>query len=225
MKKPMIKRRKRVLPAGQSSEDGRDLSVSPSPGPETRREKGSVNPDGSVNLGHRPKPEQSIGLVAGDVSQQTRQTPPLNPAADLTQCHARNQPQSGSSPLTDENRLAPLTSIAPSTDRQTSLSPASFLSASRKRSFSSAEVDVSQTSEHASLKRLSSIKSILNPAGASGGVGDTGEASQSFARSPGNTTSEKDAAKAQKRAALLQEAEYMRAILAAKERELAELED
>jgi GATA-binding protein len=220
MKKAMIKRRKRVLPAGQSPEDAREMSVSPSPGPETPREKGSINPDGSVNLGTKQKPEQSLSLVPEDVLQQTRNTSPLRQDTDLTQYHV-------ASSLTNENRLAPLTSIAATSDRQSSLSPASFLSPSRKRSFSAADMDFPQTAEHDSSKRLSSIKSILNPDSESGTTEDGGEAPRSTfrtpVRSPVAASSESDAAKAEKRAALQKEAEQMRALLAAKERELAEL--
>ncbi|OIW31815.1 hypothetical protein CONLIGDRAFT_241272 [Coniochaeta ligniaria NRRL 30616] len=220
MKKAMIKRRKRVLPAGQSPEDAREISVSPSPGPETPVERGSINPDGSVNLGSKPKPEQSMSLVPEDVLQRTRQASPLRPGADLTQYHV-------ASSLTNENRLAPLTSIAASNERQSSLSPASFLSPSRKRSFSSTDIDFPQNTEHDSSKRLSSIKAILNPAGGSGTAEDNVEAPRSSFRSPvpspGKSTSENAASKTEKRAALQREAEYMRALLAAKERELAEL--
>ena len=220
MKKAMIKRRKRVLPAGQSPEDAREMSVSPSPVPETPREKGSINPDGSVNLGSKPKPEPSISLVPEDVLQRTRQTSPLRLSTDLSQYHV-------ASSLTDENRLAPLTSIAATSDRQSSLSPASFLSPSRKRSFSAADMDFSQTAEQDSSKRLSSIKSILNPAGGPGATEGRGETPRSSfrspARSPGNASSESEAAKAEKRESLQRQADYMRALLAAKEKELAEL--
>lgn len=220
MKKAMIKRRKRILPAGQSPEETREMSPSASPGPETPRGKGSINPDGSVNLGSQSKPEQSMSLEPEGVLRRQRQTSPLHGGADLTQYHV-------SSSLTNENRLAPLTSIAATSDRQPSLSPASFVSQSRKRSFSAADMDHPQTGEHDSSKRLSSIKSILNPAGGSGSTDDAGEkpgsSFRSPARSPGPTVSESDTGKADKRAALQREAEYMRALLAAKERELAEL--
>lgn len=224
MKKAMIKRRKRVIPA---PEDGKEISVSPSPAPETPMEKGSINPDGSVNLGFgteagsRQESEQPIVTENSGMLRQTRQTPPLQSIADLTPFRARNQPQPQAMPnsCSNENRLAPLTSIAAIGDRQSSLSPASFLSPSRKRSFSSVDRDLPQTSDPDSSKRLSSINSILNPAGTSE------EESRDMIRrnypSPGSTAGE--AAKAEKRAALQREAEAMRAQLAAKERELAEL--
>jgi GATA-binding protein len=227
MKKAVIKRRKRVIPA---QEDGKEISVSPSPAPETPMEKGSTNPDGSVNLGFgtgvgsesRQESEQPMSLATENsgMLQQTRQTPPLQSIADLTPFHARNRPQPQAMPnsFSNENRLAPLTSIAAIGDRQPSLSPASFPSLSRKRSFSSVDRDLPQTSDPDSSKRLSSIQSLLNPAG-------TSEESREMIRrnypSPGNTAGED--AKAEKRAALQREAAAMRAQLAAKERELEEL--
>jgi hypothetical protein len=88
-------------------------------------------------------------------------------------------------------------------------------------------MDFPQASEHESTKRLSSIKSILNPDGASDAAEMRGGSPRSSYRSPdptpGVVTNEGDVAKAEKRAALQREAEYMRALLAAKERELAEL--
>jgi hypothetical protein len=228
MKKAVIKRRKRVIPA---QEDGKEISVSPSPAPETPMEKGSINQDGSVNLGFgtgagsesRQESEQPISLVTENsgMLRQTRQTPPLQSIADLTPFHARNQPQPQAMPnsFSNENRLAPLTSIAAIGDRQPSLSPASFLSLSRKRSFSSVDRDLPQTSDPDSSKRLSSINSLLNPAGTS--EEDSREMIRRNYPSPGNMAG--DAAKAEKRAALQREAEAMRAQLAAKEKELAEL--
>jgi len=78
--------------------------------------------------------------------------------------------------------------------------------------------------DHDSSKRLSSIKSILNPAGDGGDREASGDIPRSSVHSPLPVASEEsEAAKADKRAALQREAEYMRAMLAAKERELAEL--
>lgn len=154
--------------------------------------------------------------------------------------------------LTDDNRLAPLTSISIPTDRQSSLSPASFLSPSRKRSFSSAEADFASARDDSNSKRLSSIKSILNLSNpgdadehARGAMLSQGSTAAS-APSPGSypnagtgvrsggypspqtlardASAESEAARQDRRAALKREAESMRAMLAAKERELAELE-
>jgi hypothetical protein len=220
MKKPVIKRRKRVIPA---SDDGKETSASPSPVPETPTlQKGSLNPDGSVNLGFGAKTgsshtsDQPMNLVPESVLRQTRQPSPLQFIADLTQFSARNQQHSLPN-LSDENRLAPITSITVLGGRQSSLSPVSFLSPSRKRSFSSTTTDM----EPDSSKRLSSIKSILNPAGTSGESEHARDQLQRDYPSPRGSSDE--AAKAERRVALQREAEAMRAQLAAKERELAEL--
>lgn len=222
MKKPVIKRRKRVIPA---VDDAKEASVSPSPSPETPMlQKGTLNPDGSVNLGFgseykagsRQLSDPPMNLVPESVLRQTRQASPLQSIVDLTQFSARSQQHSLPN-LSEENRLAPITSITGLSGRQSSLSPASFLSSSRKRSFSSTTTDM----EPDSSKRLSSIKSILNPAGASGESEQAREQLQRNYPSPRGASEE--AMKAERRAALQREAEAMRAQLAAKERELAEL--
>lgn len=234
-----------------------------SPPPDVTGDRGSVNPDGSVNLGlRRRQDEQPLQLVPESVLRQNRPSPPL-PPGDLTQysSHLRQHREMPES-LTDDNRLAPITSLAATVGRQTSLSPASFLSPTRKRSFG--ETDSTNASEVESNKRLSSIKSILNPAGGSDastlptahaspyttGVEDLipqraylqSPATMASAPSPGaysNSSSiptnsfadlrrlsnESDMSKAEKRAALQREAERMRELLAAKEKELADLEN
>jgi hypothetical protein len=160
------------------------------------------------------------------------------------------------SSLTDENRLAPLTSIPMPHDRQSSLSPASFLSPSRKRSFSAAEMEAQSQSDTEHPKRLSSIKSILNPTATSPGPEDISEQhQQQYFMTPGSTAAstpspgvysnsvhtsapqqfadprgfspqparDVERSKAERRAMLEREREMMRELLAAKERELAEL--
>jgi len=264
MKKSIIKRRKRVIPVVGSEAEG---SVEPmhSPSPEADVERGSVNPDGSVNLGFRRREEEhSRTLVPETVLRQNRQHSPNT--GDLGQYqyssssnhrqfdhhgNRRNAPES----LSNENRLAPLTSLGVQDDRQSSLSPASFLSPSRKRSISNVEGDPTGPADAGDSKRLSSISSILNPA-ASRGAEDYQEPSIQAARSPGSTAASApspgalssagvavtpppfasaqlssrelggdERSKADKRAALAWEAERMREMLAAKERELAELDD
>jgi len=266
MKKAIIKRRKRVIPAGGASEleNGTTEPMgSPSPTPEATMERGTMNEDGSVNLGARrqqqqqqPQQEQRPTLVPENVLRQNRQTSP-HASGDLGHYHSSHKNQIHQVPesLTNENRLAPLTSISLHNDRQSSLSPASFLSPSRKRSVSVAEMDNSGPNDHESSKRLSSIKSILNPTvseppregspdhylhpmrspgstatsapspGAYSSTGAVGTpASVMTARSSSrDPTSESERYKAERRAALEREAEAMREMLAAKERELAEL--
>lgn len=263
MKKSVIKRRKRVIPA--SHEGGLEGSVpvesveSSSPPPESSSERGSMNPDGSVNLGMRRREEhEALQLVPESVLRQNRPSPPL-PSGDLTQyqsSHPRHHRDLASESLNDDNRLAPITSLAGTSGRQSSLSPASFLSPTRKRSFG--EAGHPGSSETESNKRLSSIKSILNPATAprapsvSPRIRGAEELAQQrmYQGSPVGTSAsapspnmypsatlaphdqhyphsrsasgDSDHSKAERRAALQREAERMRELLAAKERELAE---
>ncbi|KAL2137381.1 hypothetical protein VTI74DRAFT_2 [Chaetomium olivicolor] len=255
MKKSIIKRRKRVIPApggGQDSEGTpSERAESPPSEVEAPKEKGSVNPDGSVNLGLRRRPEAPMTLVPETVLRQNRQTSPLS--NDLGQYHSSHPTQQHHIPdsLTNENRLAPLTSIPMPHDRQMSLSPASFLSPSRKRSFSTTDMEQNQSDDPP--KRLSSIKSILNPTATSPGPEELPERTQQIFMTPVSTAAstpspgaypttvpaatlqpaaphsqvgmrtDAERAKAERRAILEREREMMRELLAAKERELAEL--
>ncbi|KAI1076784.1 hypothetical protein F5B20DRAFT_311220 [Whalleya microplaca] len=258
MKKSVIKRRKRVIPVNHAeleSEDAMAIDSSPpaSQFAELEMERGSINDDGSVNLGLRRTIEQPFTLLPEPVRSGQGSTP-LH-SSDLMAYHTAHAPQSHDirDSLTDDNRLAPLTSISSLTDRQSSLSLASFLSPSRKRSFSGTESDFTPSeSGHDSSKRLSSIKSLLNPTSdPSANFHLADDASESFRlRSPATTlmsapspgmysitssmlpsihsresTVDSERSKADRRAALQREAERMREILAAKERELAALGD
>lgn len=224
-------------------------------------ERGSLNDDGSVNLGFRRRPEHPLTIEPQPVMRPSRQMSPLPSTSDLAAYHQSNNSRNITGSLTDDNRLAPMQSsmaTAVTSDRQTSLSPASFLSPRRKRSFSTTEgeafnnaVDPGQEN----TKRVSSIKSILNPSTTArspsytGGGSDDGDYSLPPLRSPGSTiasapspgafsnrdptpgassmtrdfNSENERLKAERRAALQREAERMREMLAAKERELQEL--
>ncbi|KAL1890355.1 GATA type transcriptional activator of nitrogen-regulated proteins [Sporothrix stenoceras] len=234
MKKSVIKRRKRVIPTAQEGQGDEysssgEQGVSPPPGApaslasrsdshpgeDVDMERGTVNSDGSVNLGLRRRADHALSLVPEPVLRQNQQqqqqpSPRLPGGSDLNQYHSsssshqqqqQQQPQHAhhhstsqrmdiSGSLNDDNRLPPLTSLASMgpIERQPSLSPASFLSPSRKRSFSSSENDFGGQSSHndgkaaygsisggsvsgnnnngnnneASSKRMSSIKSILN---------------------------------------------------------------
>jgi hypothetical protein len=259
MKKSIIKRRKRVIPAAGGGPDSEstpsERADSPLSETDIPMEKGSVNPDGSVNLGFRRREETPLTLVPETVLRQNRQTSPL-PSNDLGQYHATHPhaPPHIPESLINENRLAPLTSIHMPHDRQSSLSPASFLSPSRKRSFSAAEMDAQSQSDADHPKRLSSIKSILNPTATSPGPDDLSDQQQrqQYFVTPGSTAAstpspgvypsgggptsapqqqqipsgsarEAERVKADRRAVLEREREMMRELLAAKERELAEL--
>ncbi|KAJ4389876.1 GATA type transcriptional activator [Gnomoniopsis smithogilvyi] len=263
MKKSVIKRRKRVIPASQEqTAEGSTPAEpiqSPSPPRDISSERGSMNPDGSISLGLRkqPKEQQGFQLVPESVLRQNS-VPPMTTAGTLNQYSVYNKyhsetPQS----LDDDHRLAPITSIAGTSDRQTSLSPASFLSPTRKRSFGETNESASP-SEPDNNKRLSSIKSILNPPRSTSprmtGV-DEPAPQRTYAESPAGTLAsapspgaysnasssgtgaaygsvesrrlsiESETSRAERRAALQREAERMRQMLAANERELAELEN
>lgn len=248
MKKAIIKRRKRVIPVSQGgSEEGTPMeSVEQTVQYSSSEERGSTNADGSINLGFRRRNDHPMTLLPEPVRHSQTSTP--MPSSDLAAYHNAVTPQSmdgREDSLTDNNRLAPLTSIAALSERQSSLSPASFLSPSRKRSFSPADSEPPQSEIGQSAKRLSSIKSILNPPASahspiSNPMEDAAE-SLRLLRSPASTLysapspipqsampnlppiNESERDKADRRAALQQEAERMREILAAKEREIAAL--
>jgi GATA-binding protein len=173
MKKSIIKRRKRVVPAAQGAQ-AIDVANNSMGSPESDRQsppgdRGSINPDGSVNLGFRMRNTQGHGLLPEPSmrSQNGQQVPTsdLTAYASTSNSHTHTHEQHPES-LNDDNRLPPMTSYPSPTNRRTSLSPSSFLSPSRKRSFSATEIEArpnlsEMTSTHP--KRLSSIKSILNP--------------------------------------------------------------
>jgi len=256
MKKATIKRRKRVIPAGEDEEMDGVSQTGDRPGLASTLEKGTMNSDGSINLGFRRNAPQPVAIEpqapAGHPSNAHKQPSPLSASSDLAAYHQQsslrphNMPQS----LNDDNRLPPITSMAASgagVDRQSSISPASFLSLARKRSFSSTDNELRNYDDGSdNPKRLSSIKSILNPASQNGGRrDDRHEYSLPPLRSPGTTVvsapspglhstrdptpalsdvySESEQTKADRRAALQREAERMREMLAAKERELMAL--
>ncbi|KAI1763635.1 hypothetical protein GGR53DRAFT_360756 [Hypoxylon sp. FL1150] len=256
MKKSVIKRRKRVIPASQGEgEDAMAIDSIEQPGQyaEPDPERGSVNEDGSVNLGLRRKTEHPLTLLPDPIRSNLGSTPISS--SDLMAYHTTNNPQHTNvmNSLTDDNRLAPLTSISASSDRQSSLSPASFLSPSRrKRSFSGTESEYAPSeSTYDTSKRLSSIKSLLNPASeASLHFSESDIAARSLHLRSSATTlasppspslqsiassalpairsrespGEDERAKANRLAALQLEMERMRQMLAAKEREMAALQ-
>ncbi|KAI0541219.1 hypothetical protein GGR58DRAFT_36626 [Xylaria digitata] len=260
MKKAVIKRRKRVIPASQEevSADTEDAMVIDSVEQQSQyagseMERGSMNEDGSVNLGLRRKTDHHLTLLPEPMYSGQGSTP--IPSTDPMVYHTSQtlQPLGGREAMNDDNRLPPLTSIM--SDRQSSISPASFLDpSSRKRSFSATDSDApSSEFNPENTKRLSSIKSILNPtSGSSPNFGSVMDDASEVLRlrspastfmsapSPGGfsitssmipsmrsreTTAESERSKADRRAALQHEAERMRELLAAKERELAALED
>ncbi|KAI5868421.1 hypothetical protein GGS23DRAFT_602208 [Durotheca rogersii] len=255
MKKSVIKRRKRVIPANQGDSGAEDAMTvdsidQQSQYPESETERGTVNDDGSVNLGLRRKAEHPLTLLPDPIRSGIGPSPISS--TDLMAYHNTNasQPVDIRDSLTDDNRLAPLTSIPTSSERQSSLSPASFLSPSRrKRSFSGTESEYAPSEpSYDNPKRLSSIQSLLNPASESSlNFRATENATESLrlrlpATRPGPGPNpgahptpvlemhpregvvEDERTKADRLAALQQETERMREMLAAKEREMAALQ-
>jgi GATA-binding protein, other eukaryote len=162
MKKSIIKRRKRVIPA--SGEGGYVEVEVANASSEGTPERGTVNPDGSVNLGSRNRPGYLPTIEPEPGSHTGRQASPLQSTDPAAYHSTHTNHQEVPRYLTEDNRLASLASIATTEERQPSLSPASFVSPSRKRSFSAAETDASTPHEAGhENKRVSSIISILNP--------------------------------------------------------------
>ncbi|KFY72713.1 hypothetical protein V499_07163 [Pseudogymnoascus sp. VKM F-103] len=246
MKKSVIKRRKRVVPAaagGMSYEMGSPrTAVSPEsddsnlPNDEAAP-KGALNPDGSVSLGFRRRAEPSRNLpeLASTLRGQNGHQQQPTTANDLTSyasnphAHAQHDPSS----LTTDNRLPPIAAYPSPNHRPSSLSPNFLLTPNRKRSFSTAESEAAPAGDQ-SQGRLSSIKAILNPAQQASEEALDPSLRQS--RSPrdgpasvaqaGNDTeadADRERRKRERREMLQLEAERMREDLRAKERELEEL--
>jgi GATA-binding protein len=249
MKKSVIKRRKRVVPASQGGgNDGASTSMgSPesddaSSQNEISEQRGSINPDGSVNLGFKHRSDANRARLPEPTMRN--QTSQPKSGSDLTAYASSSQSyQIDPSSLTSENKLPPMTSWPSPTQRRPSLSPSSFLSPSRKRSFPSAEAEPPALNEQSS-KRLSSIKSILNPPqhpadeefdqgyrSAQRSPYPSAPSPSSYANSPVSLNSgpagasDGDRAKLERRDELRREAERMREALKAKERELEALND
>lgn len=255
MKKPTIKRRKRVIPAAQD-EEMEDVADSPEAQKmEVTPERGTENEDGSINLGSRRRPEEyPLTIEPKPTAMRTSgQVSPLPSASDLAAYHQRSgYSQSVSSHANEDNRLPPMSSMTAVSERQSSMSPASFLSPRRKRSFSATDTEAGSNAELGpeNAKRISSIKSILNPTGSDAihrpGSADMDDYTLPPLRSAGGLlgphvkdvspgagspndgqgrTDKNDGErlKAERRLALQREANSMREMLAAKERELMEL--
>jgi GATA-binding protein len=264
MKKSVIKRRKRVVPAPQGTQaSGFDVNNHPTGSPESdsasssspsHNQRGTVNADGSINLGFRPRYEPRIlpAPVAAPQLESQQQLPSISPAGHGSNQSNHNQ---DSSSLNNDNKLPPMASYPSPSPRPPSLPPNSFLSPNRKRSFTVADSEPAPSNSDSNSKRLSSIKSILNPSQQSGENNESLDPSLRLGRSldmrygrppsPSNfgqvargtwestsrpssardPGSDSERVKAEKRAALQREAERMREALRAKERELAELNE
>jgi GATA-binding protein len=251
MKKSVIKRRKRVVPAGKDGQTpeidvarNMESPESDRPSPESQETRGTPNPDGSINLGFRPRNEVR--------TQLPQPTSVARGGNDLTAYASfSNSGNSFEHPdsLSNENRLPPMAAYPSPKPGRLSLSPNTFLSPSHKRSFSTLETEQQDTTNvdpNAQPKRLSSIKSILNlgsseylDAGGSGGSDRLSPSrysavnSPSYGVSPANSggeagheaVSDGERKKVERRELLQREAERMREALKAKERELEEMEE
>lgn len=250
MKKATIKRRKRVIPANQEEEGEDGDVVMEMRSAETTPERGTMNDDGSINLGIRRKPGQTLPMDLDSPQPQVKAPSPLPtslpPASDLAAYRQSPSSSRHAQPsLNDENRLPPLNSMATGSERQSSLSPSSFISPSRKRSFSATDSNpiIGTDGGYDSAKRVSSIRDILNPASSSHENRDgrseyslpplrspAGEftpvnrpsAYSSRDGTPNSYTHENDQ-KAERTQLLERETERIREMLAAKERELYRL--
>lgn len=241
MKKATIKRRKRVIPANQDEEGEEGVERMVSVSPEQTPERGTINDDGSINLGLRRRPDYPTLVDEQPKDGIANRTSPLPRASDLAAYHqSPGMVRNISGSLNDGNRLPPLTSMSAAPERQSSLSPASFLSRSRKRSFSATETESLAGTEggHDSAKRISSIKDILNPSTETDTRRNDNRSEYSLPplRSPGLAgasnayPSSRDGPRGEnwqyrsdRQEALERETESIRAMLAAKERELGQL--
>ncbi|MCJ1362641.1 putative electron transfer flavoprotein subunit [Acarospora aff. strigata] len=256
MKKSIIKRRKRVVPALQDqpsrapSSPPLAPSVSPDPSQtyhhdQAGDQRGSMNPDGSINLGFRQR--ENARSFNTPYQENTRHPPPPVDFTDYhtssSHTHHPNYRPSNSAPPPQPTYPSPI-------QRPASLSP-HIPSATRKRSYSATQETTFTTLDSPDVTRLSSISSILNPAQLDQhqhqqqepSVSATAEAEDmpiepsllamsnpqlplpaSSTNSLGENERQKDREKMERRAQLSREAEAMRQMLRAKERELAELE-
>lgn len=257
MKKAIIKRRKRVVPVTQDAQaPGNDGTYNHLGSPEaddqsmtdSQEQRGSMNPDGSINLGLRLRNQPGRTVLPEPISanrgQNGQQSSTSNLTAYVSTPNNQAPPHQNLESLSNENRLPPMASYPSPTQRHPSLSPNSFLSPSRKRSFSELDArgeanSLAEPAPSANSKRLSSIKSILNPGFSEPEANDTdphlrptispGPMSNRYTPSPANSVvgrdsqNENDRAKLERREMLQREADRMREALRAKERELAEL--
>jgi hypothetical protein len=267
MKKAVIKRRKRVVPALQEQSSSHNLastSVSPEPNyskpSNFHHERGSANIDGSINLGIRSRSSENDRHILPEprpIIKDGQRTAVHPPPVDFTgyTLPAVNQQQQQPPPAQHppENKLPPLTYSPPSP--RLSVSPHPGEASTRKRSFSYTEGESPDRLGvlDQSSKRLSSIKSILNPtqhptnnppiepsllASSSPQQQQHQQQQQQQQQqhqqqppsqsqtsfSPTRTTKTAEQERLDRRAELQREADMMRELLAAKERELARLD-
>lgn len=190
MKKSIIKRRKRVVPAVQGSQasgfdtsSAMDSPESDRASPEETVERGTMNPDGSVNLGLRLRNDPGRALPEPIRTQNGQHPQQQHPPSDLG-AYTSNPNYQGQNldSLTNDNRLPPMASYPSPSQNRLSVSPSNYLSPSRKRSFSATDMDPNNSFSSDLPKRLSSIKSILNHGFTSSDVDANSENDLSYRR-------------------------------------------
>lgn len=159
MKKSIIKRRKRVVPAlhefppHPSTSPPLAPSVSPDPAQAYHSDiaddhRGSINPDGSINLGTRHRDDTSTSnFTPRHAPAPVDFTAYQNPPSDLRYLHDQTS-NTAPQPTTYPSPTQPPTSISPNP---------------RKRSFSAIQDPPLIALDSSDPARLSSISSILNP--------------------------------------------------------------
>ncbi len=188
MKKSVIKRRKRVVPAttGGVMPNMTRNAGSPESDDQHQRsddaheaQRGSMNTDGSISLGFRPRQPQSQepsrnlpelpGQIRGQNGHQHQHQHQQNDLQSYTSTPQQMQ-QHDKSSLSVDNRLPPMAAYPSPGHRPSSLSPNFLLSPNnRKRSVSATEDGQSmqqqpQQPQSGHGQRTGSIKSILNHA-------------------------------------------------------------
>lgn len=249
MKKSIIKRRKRVVPAvqdpGHLNQQHPSYSVADPSAPQDYSDENSHN-------SQRSPPARQNGLTNADDQgreQYTDTQPQYDPPIDFTGYQiGRERQASAQSQHHHPPPNFPDQSFTSQGEQQNRLSPFSS-SNIRKRSYSNAERDepTPPTPDSARANRLSSISSILNPAQrredmpidptlsilGQQALQQSQAPQQSHQQLPPSSTDQKprrpsnvDAGEwlAQRKARLRQEADQMRELLRAKERELEELD-
>ncbi|KAK8042574.1 hypothetical protein PG994_013057 [Apiospora phragmitis] len=209
MKKAIIKRRKRVIPVTREEQEDECALYSPEQEFQKSRpdsERGTMNEDGSVNLGLSRRMEHPLTLLPEPVRpiQTSAQLPPT----DLTAYHTTHTPQS--------------------LDSELAFSDGGYEGSKRLSSISSI-LNPSRTSQSPSLSAMEdaadSLRLLRSPTGTLTSAPSPGAYSVASTATNHAHMIESERLKAEKRAALQLEAEKMRELLAAKEKELAALEE
>ncbi|KAL2755195.1 hypothetical protein ACRALDRAFT_2028367 [Sodiomyces alcalophilus JCM 7366] len=172
MKKSIIKRRKRVVPSplGDEATGEYDASEMQSQAPESSGERGTLNDDGSINLGLRPPPGKLPPILARPPMAPHYQSTILPPVSNLPGyqfSQSRTLLGNHHDLHSRQDQLGPITSIHNQADAVTSLAPNTLSSSPRKRPLPAADGDINPTlgGGPEASKRFTSIgiKSILNP--------------------------------------------------------------